>query len=274
MANLRNNTEVLDDGSTECGVALDVMRLILLILCFSMSAHAQPVEAISAFVEGEFEVAAELAESEGSADGLAFAARSVLSDVMSNSGGNPQLADLQRAEALARRAMAAEEGHSEAQLQLAITLSLQSRPLSNGQALRSGLGQKAKQLAESILEAEPNNTYAHALLAVWNMEVLRRGGRLGARVMGASSRAAIEHYEAARIGMPDDGALHWQWARILAATNAKRYREHIDVALAAAIAANTDDALEATMQKRAAKFKQDMQALSTREIEELAASLL
>lgn len=239
-----------------------------------MVAHAQTSEAVSAFERGEFQVAAEISETFERADDKAFAARALLANVIVNSDGNPDQKVLEHAEALSRKAMAIDEGHIEANLQLAISLSLQARPLSNAQAMRAGYAQQAKRLTEEILAVEPENPYANALLAIWNMEVLRRGGRIGARVMGASSREGLEHYWVAARQTPDDGSLHWQWARVLAATNAKRYREHIEAALNASIAANTDDALEAVMQARAAKFKQDMQALSTREIEALAVSLL
>ena len=251
-----------------------MLRVFLLILFLPMSAHAQGVEAVSAFSKGDFLRAADLTDEDKEADSLAFAARSVLANAMVNSAGNPDQQDLERAAALALRAMDINDGHIEAKLQLAIASSLQARPLSNRQAMRSGLGQKARRLAEDILLEDPDNAYAHALLAIWNMEVFRRGGRIGARIMGASVITAMEHYDAARLAAPDDGSLHWQWARVLAATNAKRYKEHIDVALLAAAAANTDDALEAAMKARAAQFKQDIETLSYDEIEALAASLL
>ena len=239
-----------------------------------MNAHAQGGEAVSAFSKGDFLRAAELSEERKEADSLAFAAQSILADAMVNSAGNPDQRRLERAKALALRAMDIDAAHIDAKLQLAIASSLQARPLSNRQAMRSGLGQKARRLAEDILLEDADNAYAHALLAIWNMEVFRRGGRIGARIMGASVITAMEHYDAARLATPDDGSLHWQWARVLAATNAKRYKEHIDVALLAAAAANTDDALEAAMKARAAKFKQDIETLSYDEIEALAASLL
>ena len=251
-----------------------MLRIFLFIFCLPISAYAQGAEAVSAFAKGDFLRAADLAEEAVEADSLAFAARSVLANAMVNSGGMPEQEHLERAEALALRAMDINDGHIDGQMQLAIAFSLQARPLSNRQAMRSGLGQKARRLAEDILLEDADNAYAHALLAIWNMEVLRRGGRIGARIMGASAITAMEHYDAARLATPDDGSLHWQWARVLAATNAKRYKEHIDVALLAAAAANTDDALEAAMKARAAKFKQDIETLSYDEIEALAASLL
>jgi len=146
--------------------------------------------------------------------------------------------------------------------------------MSNREAMRAGLGQKARDHAEAIIVEDPENAYANALLAIWNMEVLRRGGRIGARIMGASSRAARAHYATASNAAPDDGALHWQWARVLATMNAKKYRSEIQTALTASIAASTNDALEGVMQARARRLQALMESEDYTEAKALAASLL
>lgn len=251
-----------------------MIRFLLLLVSIAPVALAQPNNAVDAYKAGQFSEAATLTETNENADDLAFAARSVLAACMASEIGEPAIVELKRAEALARQAIQLDEVHVEARLQLAIALSLQARPLSNRQAMRAGLGQKARALADIILDDDPDNVYAHGLLAVWNIEVLRRGGRIGAAMIGASQRAGFDHYAKAVALAPDNGALHWQWARVLAATNAKAYREHIAAALDAAIAANTDDALEAVMQARALRFKQEMRELNYKEVEALAASLL
>ena len=249
-------------------------RFLPLFFLLVPGALAQPLEALNAYEAGEFNRAAEYAQTSDSADDLAFAARAVLAGAMSTVGGEPGIEQLKRAEALARQALEIESRHAEGRLQLAISLSLQARPMSNRRVMRTGLGKKAKELADTILSEDPENTYAHGLLAVWNIEVLRRGGRIGARIMGASRRAGREHYEAATLIAPDDGALHWQWARVLAATNARKFRDEINTALKASIAAKTDDALERTMQDRAAMLLEAMQTGTSKEVQALAASLL
>lgn len=251
-----------------------MLRLFALFLLITPAAYAQPPEAVSAYIAGEFGPAAELAEASGEADSLAFAAQCILAGAISTPHGEPEGADLKRAEDLSRKALALSEGHLEARLQLAIALSLQARPMSNRQAMRTGLGQQARDLAEDILKEDPDNVYAHGLLAVWNVEVLRRGGRLGARLMGASFKAGEAHYKAAAAIAPQDGALHWQWARVLAATNPKKYDADIRAALQRAISSPTKDALEGVMQARAARLLALMQTASHEEIKTNAASLL
>jgi hypothetical protein len=74
-------------------------------------------------------------------------------------------------------------------------------------------------------------------------------------IMGASLDKARDHYRIATQIAPDDAAIHWQWARALAALNAKKYRGDIDTALDAAIAAPVGSDLERVMQARAVQLK-------------------
>lgn len=247
--------------------------LCLLMLCVS-SAIAQPDEAVQAYIAGDYSRVVALTQESDQADDLAFSARATLAEAMSMTSGEPSLRALKLAENLAQNAMTIDENHIEARLQLAISLSLQARPMSNRQAMRSGLGQTSRDLAEDILTDDPDNVYANALLAIWNMEVLRRGGRIGARIMGASVRDGRGYYAAAAGAAPDDGALHWQWARVLAATNPKKYRSEIEAALTASIAAQPDDVLEEVMQARAKRLYALLASEDFSGMKSLAASLL
>lgn len=251
-----------------------MLRIFLFLLFFIPLAYAQPEKALSAYERGDYLEAVQLTETSHQASDLAFSARCVLAEAMSLPSGEPTGKVLERAEKFARRALAIDETHIEARLQLAITLSLQARPMPNLKAMRSGLGQQAKALAEEIVAEDPGNAYAHTLLAIWHMEVMRRGGRLGARLMGASADEATAHYAAAARTLPDDGALHWQWARILAATNAQKFRDEIEMALTASISAQTNDTLESVMQARSKRLEPLIKSGDYKAAEELAVSLL
>ncbi|MFN3836016.1 MAG: hypothetical protein ACK4NO_08960, partial [Glycocaulis sp.] len=181
----------------------------------------------------------------------AFRARALLAKAMFGSG-EPSRAVLDEARAAAEAALALEPGHLEGRLQKAIALSLILRPMSLGEARRTGYGELSKSLAEGVLAEDPANHYAHGFLAVWNVEVVRRGGRLGAMVMGASVRSAEAHYaEAVRLA-PEDIGLRWQWARALAALDARKYRAEIDAELTAAAAFAPVTDMDRVMQDRAA----------------------
>ena len=91
--------------------------------------------------------------------------------------------------------------------------------------------------------------------------------------MGAGVSDGRDHYEAAIAAMPDDASVHWQWARALAALNARKYRADVLAALDAALACPVESELERTMQARAALLKTEM-LQDPRRAGELAARML
>lgn len=227
------------------------MWRLLFLLCFASPAMADDASYARAFSAGDYGIAAGIVEAEPGAEAKALTARALLAGVMSGEG-EPDIETVERAMVYAQEAVALEPAHIEGRLQLAIAISLYLRPLSTGEARRTGLSGQPKELAEAVLVDDPANAYAHGLLAVWNVEVVRRGGRLGAAIMGAGLRSAKAHYEAAAAASPDDASVHWQYARALAARGAGRKEAQIRAILQEGIGAKADDALEAVMQARCA----------------------
>lgn len=219
---------------------------------FATPAQAQTASAelSGKFARGEYLAAAEAGETAGSADELAFAARALLAQCMT-AGPTIDGALLDRAVADAETALRLDARHEEAQLQLAIAISLKSRNMDAMAAWTAGYGERGRNLAERVLKADPRNFYAHGFLAVWNLEVQRRGGGMGAWMMGASLDAARRHYETARGLAPDDVGIHWQYARALAALDLKANLGEVTAALRLAISAIATDHVEQVMQARA-----------------------
>ena len=233
------------------------------------SIHAMQV----AFHEGRYEEAAQTAASASTADAYALAARALLAKGMCGPGQPP--ADLlELATTHAQAALEIDPAHLEGRLQLAISRSLTARPLSTRQALRTGYAKDAKKLAESVLADDPDNAYAHGFLAVWHVEVIRRGGSIGAAMMDADIDDARDHYAKAIASMPGDASIHWQFARALAATNVRRFRSEIETALIAAESAPIETPLERVMASRAARLAALMQTQSTRAVQAEAARML
>lgn len=225
----------------------------LILLAQPASAHPTSSELAGKFARGEYLTAAAAAESAAGADDLAFAARALLAHCMTGSS-EPDAGIVDRAARDAEAALKEEPGHEEAQLQLAIALSLKSRVMDPMAAWTAGYGDKGKKLAEAVLKNDPQNFYAHGFLAVWNIEVERRGGSMGAWVMGASLDEARRHYEAARALAPDDIGIHWQYARALAAMDLKRYQGEVTTVLLRAMEAAASDHVEEVMQARSQRL--------------------
>ncbi|MEX1252172.1 MAG: hypothetical protein WEA77_13375 [Hyphomonas sp.] len=247
--------------------------LAALVVSGALSAFADVASANAAFRAGEYDLALQEIAGEKSADAHALRARAILAKVMC-SGREPDLASLKDALAAAEGALKLEAGHGEGRLQKAIALSLLTRPMSLSEANKSGYGLKAKALAEGVLADDPENHYALGFLAVWHVEVHRRGGALGAAVMGASLKTARKYYaEAVRLA-PEDAGLRWQWARALAGYDAKKYHAEIVAELEAALAIDPQTDLDRVMQERAAVLLEVVETQKPRETEKTAQEML
>ncbi|MGA1341578.1 MAG: hypothetical protein ACO33A_00785 [Hyphomonas sp.] len=247
--------------------------LAALVVSGALRAFADVAGANAAFRAGQYDLALQEAAGEKSADAHALRARVILAKVMC-AGREPDLADIEKALAAAEAALKLDAGHGEGRLQKAIALALLTRPMGLSEANESGYGPKARALAQAVLEDEPANHYALGFLAVWHVEVHRRGGPLGAAVMGASLKTARANYaEAVRLA-PQDAALRWQWARALAAYDARTFRAEIKAELEAALAIDPQTELDRVMQGRAAKLLEVVETGKPRSIEKTAQGLL
>lgn len=235
-------------------------------------AWGQSQAAEKAYLAGQYDAAfADVATDRG-ADACAFGARMLLAKAMSGDVQPPPSLVAAALDA-AENALAAEPQHVEGRLQKAIALSLLVRPMSLREARDSGWGEQARDLAEAVLADEPQNAYAHGFLAVWHVEVLNRGGLLGAMILGASMEEAGRHYASAMQASPADAALHWQYARALAALNARKYHQQIAMSLDAALAAPVGSELERVMQERARTLSSAVATTRSRDVEALAESM-
>ncbi len=228
---------------------------------FTLPASADPIsnDLTEKFARGAYMDAAREAEANATADDLAFAARSLLAYCMTGTA-EPATAIIDRAMQNSEQALKLAPSLNEARLQLAIALALKSRPMDAMAAWNAGYGEKGRKLAEQVVKSDPANIYALGYLAVWNIEVERRGGGMGSWMMGASLTKARNYYATAANLAPDDIGLHWQYARALVALNAKKYGNEAMNALNRAAAANAGDYLERIMQQRAAELADILKA--------------
>ncbi|MGH1422531.1 MAG: hypothetical protein ACRBEQ_12000 [Hyphomonas sp.] len=252
---------------------LKIVRLFGLVVVMGLpgTAIAQGDLAVSAFNEGRYSEARALA-SDSDADAMAFRAKVLLSEAISGDNG---LSDALLTQALqaADASLALEPDHADARLQRSLAISLATRAMTAREVQKSDLVDEAKATVESLLAEDETNVYAHMFLSVWHLEVWRRGGRIGAIAMGANRKTARAHYTAAAALADDDASIHWQYGKALAALNARKYKDEINIVLDKAIAAEAETALEQTMQARAKTLKNAMASKPRREVEDLAAAM-
>lgn len=206
-------------------------------------------------MEGAFLEAASLGEAQGRADDLALAARALLAEaVTGDPTGDP--ADiavlLARAEANARRALAADPSNTEARLQLAVAIGMKGRRAPIAEAVRHGYAGEGRVLVRAAIADAPREAWGHALEGGWNLEVVRRGGSVGAAYYGASVRAGRAAFERARALAPDDAIIAYQYAVALLELDPERYGDEATRLLAAASACRPGDAFEMRVKAKAA----------------------
>ena len=221
-------------------------------LCTLCAAHAGPVptpSAAMAYASGQFMEAAETAGRSANAGDRALAARALLAECILTQSQRPDLVDA--AATHARAALKADPDSVEARLQLAMAIGLKGRAASASEALRNGYASEGKRLIDEALARAPHEPWAWALLGGWNLEVVRRGGRLGARLYGASTAKGIAAFERARALAPDDPVIALHQAAALLGVDPVRFGDQARVALTAAAAAPADNVFERRMQDEA-----------------------
>ncbi|KAF0179544.1 MAG: hypothetical protein IV086_16875 [Hyphomonadaceae bacterium] len=227
------------------------LLLALAFICLGSGASAWAQSAREAYVDGAFLEAASLGEAQGQADDLALAARALLAEVVT---GDPADIDvlLARAEANARRALAADRSNTEARLQLAAAIGMRGRRATIAEAMRKGYAGEGRALVRAAIVEAPREAWAHALEGGWNLEVVRRGGGVGAAYYGASVRAGHAAFERARALAPDDAIIAYQYAVALLELDPERYGAEAARLLAAASACRPADAFETRVKAKAA----------------------
>ncbi len=222
------------------------MRIALaaLLLCFSLTAPARAESPAALYAAGDFRAAADAADRQGDAAGDIIASRALLALAVSDFRGTETKAWLNRAQVFAERALTAAPDSAEARLQLAMALGMKGRRASIKEAIKANYARRGRALIDEALHLAPNDPWAHALLGGWNMEVVRRGGRMGSVFMGASVRSGMRAFDRARALAPGDPAIALQYALALLASDPARYSAKAGDLLAAAANAAPRDAFE------------------------------
>jgi len=196
-----------------------------------------------AFANADFVEAATLARRATSAEGYAYAARAglVYADFMAPR--DERLDFVLKAEVDARRAIALEPELAEGHLQLAIALGFRGRMEGHMTAHFEGLAKDARTHLDYVIELEPNNPWAHALLGGWNLEIVDAGGFVGRTLYGASEEAGKAEYDRALELQPGHLVIIAQYALQLTALGGAQNRERASNLIAEIKVPDQPDAL-------------------------------
>ena len=187
---------------------MNVSRYILgLVMCAVLTAPAHSADMASVMThmqKGDYAVAYVEAENLQTADGLALAAESLLSEIMlGQAKKNKQQA--KRARKLAKAALEIDPAHQNARLQYAIADGFVTRETGDVSAWMKKLPQKTQAIVQAYRDDFPNDARGDALLGAWHLAIARKAGNKNAeKWFGASISQGQDLFQKARTAKPDD----------------------------------------------------------------------
>lgn len=189
-------------------------------------AHGQDLdEARALYDRGAMLKAAELARGFGTADGHALAAQATLVAATYQVPGGPDRKLLHQAADEARAALALDPNHLQAHLRLAMALGYMAEG-SPIEAHLGGLAHEAKALLDRALALAPDDAWAHGVLGVWHLRVVRHAGpMLAESLYGATLEQGRAQCEEAASLAPDILAIRFGCATASLEAAPRRYRQ-------------------------------------------------
>jgi hypothetical protein len=211
---------------------------------------------------GDYESAAAAGEAEATGEGLAVAARAVLSDA--GLRDVPCMACLQKAEGLARRSIALDAKHPQAYVYLAATLGYEARIVGGLRARFARYPEQAKEAIDRALAIAPDDSWSLAAAGTWHIEVVRNGGKFIARTFyGARNEVGEDFLRRAVAAEPENLGIRFQRALLLSGLDLAANRKEVLGELTTATMIEPRTAYERALKGRAATllelFKQNRQ---------------
>jgi hypothetical protein len=170
-------------------------------------------------------------------------------------GEAPCLSCLERAESLARQAVAADPHFAFGQIWLAVSLGYEARIIGSVKARLKNSPAQSRAALDAAIADDPKNAFAVSALGGWHIEIVRGGGAFLARLAyGARESEALALFDRAARLAPGNVAVRYQIGLSLAGFNAGKYRVRIVTELKAALAATPETVYEKKMQGRAGEL--------------------
>lgn len=247
--------------------AFSAAALLLLWAAVAAPASAQiPQNALAAYSDGKFIVAATIAESEGSPDALAFAARARIAEAIMRN--DPCMDCLMKAQAMAQSAIAGDPNLAEGYVQLAIAIGFRGRLVSTFEAQSESLAEKGRAAIDQALKLDPRNSWARASLGGWHLEIVHRAGSILASVVyGANEEDGLANFRAALAEEQGSLLLHYHYALSILALDVERFRHEALETLQAGYKDTRTDALLDFTRRRTDKLIESLRTGSVDDIE-------
>ncbi|MCY3639979.1 MAG: hypothetical protein OXH37_03080 [Gammaproteobacteria bacterium] len=229
--------------------------LIWLIGAFVLAGTVQADDPLAAartaYADGRFLEAADLAQAVGTSAGYALAADCVAKHGFHLAADDEKDALYERAMRLAEEAVRLDPNNPEAHLQVAHAVGRYSEGFGPMKALREGYPRQVREAMETALALDPDMVGAEVSLGGWHAAVVGRAGGLMARMLGATRKKAIAHFDRGLELAPDLKEAYFEYANGLLAINPKRYRERARELLTQGIELPPQNAFEQILHDKA-----------------------
>ena len=208
--------------------------------CFASAAVASDTQAKPtaevAFHNGDFILAATIAEAKGTTSSLTFAARARIADAITRTESclDCLLKAQATAEAAIKQGIGANDNDAlvQAYVQLAIAIGFHGRLLGRFEARSEGLAEKGRAAIDKALELDPKNPWARAALGGWHLEIVSRAGSLlAATLYGADEDQGLKNFREALASDPNNLLLQYQYALSILALDFDRFQDEARMAL-------------------------------------------
>ena len=205
----------------------------------------------TAYAEGRFLEAADLAQAVGTSAGYALATDCVAKHGFHLAADDEKEALYERAMRLAEEAVRLDADNPEAYLQTAHAVGRYSEGLGPMKALRGGYPGQVRKALEKALELDPDMVGAEVSLGGWHATIVGGAGGLMARMLGATRKRAVKHFDRGLELAPGLKEAYFEYANGLLTINRKRDREQARKLLARSIEIAPKDAFEQILHDKA-----------------------
>ena len=205
------------------------------LMVLAADASAQSIdEARSAYADGRFVEAADLAEALGTSEGYALAAQSLAVYAHYEASEEEWEAIIERAQRMGEEAVKADSTNPDAHYQSAHAVGRYAQRVGAWTALRQGLAGKIRDLLEATLALDPDYVDANLALGGWHADIDAEGF-MARRMYGGKKEEAVRLFERALELAPESKVVLHAYAirlpRLDEESGKERAREMLEKAL-------------------------------------------
>jgi len=208
-------------------------------------------DARALFNAGHWLEAIEMAEAEGSDEGLALATQIICYYGRFLAPEDERKALFARAMEMADAAIALAPESAGPHLQSAHAMGRYSQELGLVEAMSEGFAGRIRDAVDKALELDPDNAGAHLLLANWHAQILASAGLMGRMIYGADEDEALAHYSRAVALAPNGALVRIEYAAGLLLLDEDDNRDAARAQLQAASAHESETAFGELIRQRA-----------------------